>query len=364
MGVKMESFKWGSHFITGLEGVDEQHHVLVDQINRFGTMLADNKVQFEDISKLLGELASYAQLHFSDEEKLMVEHQVDHLVYERHIAEHSSFIDDVVAMQREITPDTLDKTRSLLEFLTHWLTYHILGSDQRVAQLILAPEEVMSPEHVTSNSTEPLLAALNGLFEQVSRRNHELQELNQSLEEKVAERTRELEEANKHLETIALTDVLTNLPNRRHAMFRLEELWAESPQDGRPLACMMIDADDFKQINDTYGHDAGDVVLRQLARELQYAVRSDDLVCRLGGDEFLIICPRTPLQGALHLAELTRARVGELRVEAGGGSWRGSISVGVAVSSPEMASVDALIKAADKGVYSAKADGKNCVRTC
>jgi hemerythrin len=96
---------------------------------------------------------------------------------------------------------------------------------------------------------------------------------------------------------------------------------------------------------------------------LKYSVRTDETVCRLGGDEFLIICMDTPLQGAMHLAELVRESVANLRVAVGEGVWLGSISVGVAVRKDAMETPDALLKVADEGVYIAKRDGKNCVRS-
>lgn len=84
----------------------------------------------------------------------------------------------------------------------------------------------------------------------------------------------------RQLEIIALTDALTGLPNRRHAILRLEQAWEESLKENTPLSCIMIDANGFKQINDSFGHDAGDEVLRQLTRSLQYAIRNDDLICK------------------------------------------------------------------------------------
>ena len=174
-------------------------------------------------------------------------------------------------------------------------------------------------------------------------------------------KTLELSEANQKLGELASTDVLTGLSNRRHAMQILEHLWAESIKNSTPLACMMIDADGFKEINDSYGHDAGDIVLRELAKELQYAVRTDDIVCRLGGDEFLIICPNTNEEGSMHIANITHSKISELTVEVAGGAWKGSISVGVAVKTDSMQTPGNLIKAADRGVYAAKKVGKNCV---
>ncbi len=155
--------------------------------------------------------------------------------------------------------------------------------------------------------------------------------------------------------------MLTGLPNRRHAMRCLGLAWEESIKENSPLSCMMIDADGFKQINDNYGHDAGDEVLRQLSRNLQYAVRTDDIVCRLGGDEFLVICPHTPEVGAAQLAEKVRQTIAALHVPAGKGEWHGSISIGVAERKAAMGTLEELIKAADEGVYRAKKNGRNCV---
>jgi len=126
--------------------------------------------------------------------------------------------------------------------------------------------------------------------------------------------------------------------------------------------CMMIDADHFKEVNDTYGHDAGDLVLRELATALKHAVRSDDIVCRLGGDEFFIICPQTDKAGGMHFAETICQSIAALRVPTGDGAWQGSVSIGVAARSDEMDNLDELMKLADEGVYLAKKAGKNCVR--
>jgi len=202
---------------------------------------------------------------------------------------------------------------------------------------------------------------MNRLVIQLSQRSRELHELNQTLEARVAQRTQELSDINHRLETLAMTDVLTSLPNRRAAMQVLEREWQHATLQHTTLACMMIDADGFKTINDTFGHDAGDEVLRQLAHCLHHAVRNDDVVCRLGGDEFLIICRNTPLDGVLWLAEKVRAEVATLRVSAGSGHWRGSVSIGVAACQTPQCGVQALLKAADQGVYLAKNHGRNAV---
>jgi len=366
----MESFHWDKHFLTGLAEVDEQHHHLVDIINRFGSLLAENKIVFKDVETLFKELAEYSHYHFEEEEALMARIGIDHRHLHQHIKIHQSFLDEVSNLYSGVTENNLDSAKHLLNFLTHWLAYHILGEDQNMARQIEAIQSGVEPskayeieEKESDSSTEPLLMALSGLFEQVSARNKELLILNQSLEEKVAQRTKELSKANLHLEELSLTDVLTGLPNRRHAMRYLASVWKESTQSELPLVCMMIDADHFKEVNDTFGHDAGDVVLIELAKTLQGSLRTDDIVCRLGGDEFFIICPNTDQEGGMYIAELTRKLVSELRVPTGGEPWHGSISIGVASRTTNMKSYEELIKVADNGVYLAKENGKNRVET-
>ncbi|MEK7811071.1 MAG: diguanylate cyclase [Pseudomonadota bacterium] len=349
--------------------VDKQHHHLVDVINRFGELLTQAEgVAFDDVEKVFGELAAYAQYHFAEEESLMDKTGIDPRHLEHHRHEHISFLQEVTNMHAGISPENLETGKPLLKFLIYWLAYHILGSDQSMAKQIVAIQSgqsatvaYMAEERMKDGAVEPLLRALNGLFRQVSERNRELLQLNQTLEARVAERTHELAIANQQMEAIALTDVLTGLPNRRHAMRCLGLAWEESIKENSPLSCMMIDADGFKQINDNYGHDAGDEVLRQLSRNLQYAVRTDDIVCRLGGDEFLVICPHTPEVGAAQLAEKVRQTIAALHVPAGKGEWHGSISIGVAERKAAMGTLEELIKAADEGVYRAKKNGRNCV---
>ena len=365
----MESFHWDTHFITGLADVDSQHQHLVNIINQYGELLASDRLIFEDIEVLLQELVGYTHYHFEEEERLMSVSKVDQRHQQAHIDKHQDFLRDLMAMHATLVPDLSATFQKLLPFLTNWLAYHILGTDQNLARQIKAIQSGIAPEAAyeaeekqSDNATEPLLAALNALFEQVSARNKELQELNQSLEEKVAERTKALSEANLQLEELALTDTLTGLPNRRYAMRSLLYLWNETSANNADLTCMMIDADHFKIVNDTYGHDAGDLVLKTLAKTLQETVRTDDIVCRLGGDEFFIICPNTNNNGGMYVAELLCKTVSELRVATGDGVWHGSISVGVATRSSELKTHDELIKVADNGVYAAKRDGKNCVR--
>jgi len=365
----MKAFRWDPCFLTGLPTVDEQHHYLVDLINKFGdALMRPAGASDAEVEALFLELQRYTLYHFQEEEALMVQRGVYPSHITRHREEHAQFLRDIVQMHVRMDSDDRDAANALLNFLSNWLAFHILGTDRLMTWLMEAAKAGTSVEaaleafkKTRDPATATLLQAMSQLVHQVSERSRALFELNQTLEARVAERTRALSDLNQRLETIAMTDVLTNLPNRRQAMQVLEREWQAASHSGSPLSCMMLDADGFKKINDTCGHDAGDAVLRDLARCLQHAVRNDDVVCRLGGDEFLIICAHTPLEGALLGAAKVRREVADLRVPAGDGTWVGSISVGVAARQPHMTSFEALLKAADEGVYAAKANGRNCV---
>ena len=366
----MAAFIWDSSFATGLDNVDAQHFHMVEIINEFGKQLVMNELSEKEIEAVFQELYDYTLYHFQEEEMLMKTARIDSQFLSRHIKVHQDFLLKITTMHDQASVDDPATLRHLLDFLIHWLAYHILGMDQIMARQLAAIKEGESPEQAfqvasseVDNATEALLSALNNLFQQVSERNKELHQLNKTLEIKVAQRTKELQEANEHLEELAVTDALTHLPNRRYAMSHLSRLWKKAQQKNKPLSCLMIDADHFKEVNDRYGHDAGDKVLMALSQQLQQTLRNDDTVCRLGGDEFLVICENTDSTGAKHIARLLCDAVAELTVQVGKGSWFGSVSIGVASRQAHMQEMEDLIKMADQGVYLAKEAGKNCVRS-
>ena len=172
----------------------------------------------------------------------------------------------------------------------------------------------------------------------------------------------ELAVANRRLANAALTDLLTGLPNRRSAMDQLEQAWSAATRSGLPLAVMVIDIDHFKHINDTYGHAAGDTVLREAADTLRASARRQDTVSRIGGEEFLVICPNTDLQAAMQSAERLRTTLEARCIAIGETEKRITASIGVAVREPGTADIDVLVSAADQALYAAKDAGRN--RTC
>jgi len=190
------------------------------------------------------------------------------------------------------------------------------------------------------------------------------------LQEDLQGKVREKDEANRLLaiekrrfKEASWTDSLTKLRNRRYAMERLDKEWATSRRTHLPLSVILLDIDKFKDVNDTYGHDVGDEVLRSTARAVQRVLRTSDTCTRMGGEEFLVICPGTPLDGAMQLADRIRNAVEANQVSVPAFTQgRVTISLGVSCNAVKGCdSIDALLKAADEGVYLAKRLGRNRV---
>jgi len=172
----------------------------------------------------------------------------------------------------------------------------------------------------------------------------------------------ELAMSNRKLQHYALVDQLTGLQNRRAGMESLAQAWSMAERSGDPVTMMMIDIDRFKEVNDTHGHAVGDQVLLEVARTIRRSARKEDAVCRMGGEEFLVICRNADLSSSLHAAERLRKAVAGLRVAVEDQQLGVTISIGLAAREDGMADPGALVNAADKALYAAKKKGRN--RTC
>jgi len=172
----------------------------------------------------------------------------------------------------------------------------------------------------------------------------------------------ELAVANRQLEMMANTDILTGLPNRRYALSRLDQEWDACQRYNRPISVLMIDLDHFKSVNDTLGHDAGDLVLSHAAMLMKSACRASDIACRLGGEEFLVIATNTEGATALLLAERIRAAI-EAHQPKGYALLRPiTVSIGVAGSVGNKPGWKELIKLSDAALYQIKAGSRNAVK--
>ena len=163
------------------------------------------------------------------------------------------------------------------------------------------------------------------------------------------------------LEQLASVDGMTGLNNRRNFMLLAESEWSRFKRYGRSLALLMIDIDLFKSVNDTYGHDAGDEVIKAVAEILQTHKRTSDIGGRLGGEEFALILPEATLDRAASAGERLRQLVADRVVITEGHSISVTISIGASVCHADTRGIDELLKQADVALYQAKRSGRNRV---
>jgi len=161
---------------------------------------------------------------------------------------------------------------------------------------------------------------------------------------------------------MADTDSLAGLLSARAYHERLETEFRRAQAARKSISLLIIDLDNFKQVNDQHGHQVGDELLRRLGAVLRAQARRNDVCCRYGGDEFIIVMPETIKSEAAVVAERVRKTVEEITVSAGNTVVRATVSIGAASYPQDVTSKQALIKAADDALYAAKNDGRNALR--
>jgi len=164
------------------------------------------------------------------------------------------------------------------------------------------------------------------------------------------------------LEHQSIRDGLTNLFNRHFMEISLDREIRRAARNKAEFSVLMLDVDHFKLFNDTYGHEAGDNILREVAEIFRQSVRAEDIICRYGGEEFVIILPETAPDAALERSETIRQRVKEMRMRFRGEALRElTISIGVAVYPHSGDTLEEMLRASDRALYIAKQRGRNQV---
>ena len=173
----------------------------------------------------------------------------------------------------------------------------------------------------------------------------------------------EIHQLQERLKEQAIRDPLTGLHNRRYLDETLPRELARAKREGYPLSVIMVDLDRFKQVNDTYGHPAGDEVIKALGTILKHGTREGDVACRYGGEEFVVALPRMDLEGARARADDWRLAIAAATISHGELSFNVTLSAGVAAYPDHGGEVDTLVQCADLALYLSKHDGRNRV-TC
>jgi two-component system cell cycle response regulator len=253
--------------------------------------------------------------------------------------------------------------RSREEFIGHAFDFFVVGGDHKEVEISRPAdgrrhddsslEKLVAELRVVETNWEADGAYLATLRDITERKRYERQ---------LAEQQKKLEAANAALEALATSDGLTGLKNRRAFKEKLSEEMRRSSRYQLPISLLIMDVDKFKQYNDTYGHPAGDEVLRRLAAVLQSGARASDFVARYGGEEFVVLLPNTDAEGALMISERLRKMIEgtswvERAVTASGGV---ATMLTTAVGDEALTQQgDILIGEADKALYQSKADGRN-----
>ncbi|HUW29049.1 MAG TPA: diguanylate cyclase [Sulfuriferula sp.] len=253
----------------------------------------------------------------------------------------------------------------LAVFLAKWITRPINALAEGVKRIrkndysgLFSPLGMVAPQEIETLRNHSI-HMVDSIREAVAARD----ELNHQLENRVRQATQELTDVNKKLSRHAHTDELTNLKNRRALWEQLSYLTESAPESYLPMQVMLFDVDQFKQINDSYGHDVGDYVLTRVAREIESHTRDKDFVVRYGGDEFLVVMPNCTPDDAHRRAEAIRASIMSSPLIVNGHAIQVTLSIGIADQASTDAATDfsETLKAADKAMYQSKEGGRNRV---
>lgn len=268
-----------------------------------------------------------------------------------------------------LDPDLLDVTLKLGEGITGWIAVH--------NESVLIPNVLEDNRgwHIpgTPIREESMIAAplqyegkVRGVISLSKLGTHQFDENSLRLLEIIAAQTAiALDRARLYdeLRTQAITDELTNLYNRRYLLERFKEERSRAVRNKHTLAAMMVDIDKFKVVNDTYGHDAGDVVLQDLATVIRAVVRAEDVVSRYGGEEFCVLLPEIPLDQVEQVAERLRSVIERRRLPEKAGATKITASVGISLLSPEDEETE-IFSRSDQAMYEVKRVGGNRVCVC
>ncbi len=397
-----ELFEWDDNIKVFVDEVDEEHKQLVDIINSIHTytlikekeqlevkkdeeeqlktegriirQTSKGKIELIELQRYIDELKNYTIYHFKNEEEYMSKAGLDRMYIHKHHNQHLNFRQQVEIMVSGLVGGeiTIKSIQKLLNFLINWLVLHIVGEDKNmVKQINLMKEEKISAQEAyhrveseKNSQATVMVKALQELLVIFQERSAELARIQMETQEQVEKKTSEYLKMYQEYESLSKTDQLTGIFNRRKAMEVLEENWRRYEMPGNNFSILYFDLDKFKEVNDVYGHDKGDLVLKTFTDKIISLDTPNSVFCRLGGDEFLMVLENTNNEEAVNIANDILNQVNQIVIMSDDNKeiWRGVTSVGVASTTNLRAkSYEGLLKEADDYLYEAKHNGKNCV---
>ncbi|KPL73160.1 hypothetical protein ADM99_02640 [Leptolinea tardivitalis] len=313
-------FAWSMHYYRLLDLVPIARETLVEQ-------MLDGMIVLDDQQRIIDINPSARKMVANGENIKIGDHLADVL------PELSSTI-------------SVSKSRST----TQILSYQETQDDQRFVDVRFT---LLTGSKADANCSLVILRDIT------KRKNMEdsLNQANQELEKRIEE----IQKLQHQLKEESIRDPLTNLYNRRYLMDAMQREFARARRDQYPVSIILADIDHFKRVNDTYGHLVGDGVLQQLSRILVSSFRLEDIVCRYGGEEFIIVMPDTTIETALSRIDSTRVLVESTILDISEQKVQITLSAGIAIFPDQGSDIDTVIKEADKALYRAKLEGRNRV---
>ena len=325
-----------------------------------------NELGFEDFDPRNYDVKKAQFLKLNDNEQYLVNYYFDtNTDFGIFAFQPKKEIDDLISSTVQASFAILVISILIILIIAAWMFY-ILGAPlnriTRHIRKITDGNIDIEDIHVGNRKDElgQLSKAFNTMHDTIKRQIKELNAHREILEQEVKERTKDLEEANKKLELISKTDELTGLPNRREMNETIANEMGRSSRTHKPFCFIFIDIDHFKNINDTYGHACGDVILKSVAQTIRGLLRKYDVFARYGGEEFLTLLPETDLEGAAVVAERFRRQVERMTVRYADFTIKITITLGVARFDDRLGA-DRSIQMADKALYQGKEGGRNRV---
>ncbi|WP_019605521.1 sensor domain-containing diguanylate cyclase [Teredinibacter turnerae] len=358
-------FRWDKNLETGIDIIDEQHQRLVALTNRLAHCLLVGSPAEAD--HIYADLADYAGYHFATEEAIWEKYLAGDAWFSAHQREHANFIPSLTKLcGRDENLDADQAIERTFRFLVRWLLCHILEDDKKLADAVLAIQSGLDPKAAKALAKSRANNLLTVFVDTLLNMHSQLASRTLALLRERAQRNdiqNKLEATNRELVNLAITDQLTGLFNRRHFDTVLQREINRARRQRNFLTLIYLDIDDFKKLNDTYGHAQGDLALQAVAKVItESSRRSADFAFRVGGEEFAVLLANTQLADAEIYAERLRLAVlaREIPNETARAAPLVTLSLGVFTHLPSAGDTqDLFLGQADARLYAAKSQGRN-----